>query len=49
VMGVPESLEVGSACLLHRCSHHAHERNQHDISRPSRSTNEVGEKESTNT
>ncbi len=31
VMCVPESFEVGSACFLYRCNHHAHECNQHDI------------------
>lgn len=42
VVGVPESLVVGSSRLLNRSEDHAHERNQHNVSSPAGAGGEVG-------
>ncbi len=49
VVSIPEPLEVGTAHLLHRSNHHAHESDQHDISRPAGARDEVGHQPSTKT
>lgn len=42
VVSVPESFVVGPSRLLNRSEHHAHKRNQHDVSSPARARGEVG-------
>lgn len=42
VVGVPESLKVRSSRLLHGGENHAHQRNEHDIARPSWPRHKVG-------
>lgn len=44
VVGVPEPLEVCATHLLNGCSHHRHERDEHDVARPAGTGNKVGKK-----
>ena len=45
VMSVPEALKVRATRLLSSCNGNGHQREQHDVSTPSRSCSEVGEDE----
>lgn len=49
VVRIPESLVVRSSRLLVRCHHHAAERDQHDIPRPTRARRQVGHQPSVET
>lgn len=49
VVGVPETLVVGSAWLFDGGEDHSHKRNQHEVSRPARSSDEVGQDEANKT
>lgn len=42
VVSVPEPFIVGSSWLFDRSEDHGHERNQHEVSRPARSRDELG-------
>lgn len=45
VMAVPESFEIGAALLFNGCPYHPAKSDQHDVSRPTWASDEIGENE----
>jgi hypothetical protein len=45
VVRVPEALEVCATCFLRRCERDGHERDQHDVTAPARTSRKVGKDE----